>query len=140
MAGQKLTVGDIGDEVSRLHEDLKRSGFEVSPEEVKRKFFGPATRAAVAECQRCNQVEVTGHVDTATAAILAGAAGGAPPVAAAPPITRVPPVSVSPTPAPPPARGEDATGAEGGPYSVEGRIYSEYGMPAAAVTVRVYAR
>ena len=109
MAGSKLTVGDFGDEVARLHENLARSGFEVPAAEVKRRFFGPATRAAVAECQSCNQVEVTGYLDEATAAVLSAARSGASQVAAAPPTARVRPVSVSLEPAAPLVRGEGAT-------------------------------
>src|SRR2546429_427821 len=44
MNTDKLKAGDFGDDVTRLHENLKTQGFSVSPEEERRKFFGPATR------------------------------------------------------------------------------------------------
>ncbi|OQY99736.1 MAG: hypothetical protein B6D35_08675 [Candidatus Brocadia sp. UTAMX2] len=66
----RLDVGDIGDEVARLHENLKKNGFEISPEEVKRKFFGPSTREAVQKCQKKHGLSTTGCVDEQTAAML----------------------------------------------------------------------
>lgn len=66
----RLDVGDIGEEVTRLHENLKKNGFEISHEEVKRKFFGPSTRAAVQACQKKHGLSVTGCVDEQTAAKL----------------------------------------------------------------------
>src|SRR5262245_30918068 len=95
MASQKLTVGDFGDEVALLHDDLTRRGYHVPAGEMKRKFFGPATRAAVAECQRCHQLAVSGYLDEATAAILSTARLSASPVAATAPRTPVPECSVS---------------------------------------------
>jgi peptidoglycan hydrolase-like protein with peptidoglycan-binding domain len=70
MDSGKLTVGDCGDEVTRLHETLQTKGINVSVEEVKRKFFGPATREAVCECQKQHGLEATGEVDKLTAAVL----------------------------------------------------------------------
>lgn len=138
MAGPKLTVGDFGDEVARLHENLARSGFEVPAAEVKRRFFGPATRAAVAECQSCNQVEVTGHLDEATAAAL-----GASTVAAASPTARVPPVSVSPAPAAPLVGGGGATdvgstqqGRAGDTGALTGFVLLENGLPAKNLKIK----
>jgi hypothetical protein len=57
-----------------------------------------STRTAEAECQRCNEQEVTGHLNEATAAVLSAAAVGGSPVTAASPTTPVSPVSVSPGP------------------------------------------
>jgi peptidoglycan hydrolase-like protein with peptidoglycan-binding domain len=65
-----MNVGDFGDDVARLHEKLRARGFDVPPEEVKRKFYGPATRDAVRECQKRHGREVTGEVGEATAAVL----------------------------------------------------------------------
>lgn len=70
MSTSKLTVGDFGDEVARLQEKLKARGFEVSTEEVKRKFYGPATRDAVRERQKSHKIEVTGILDPKTVAAL----------------------------------------------------------------------
>src|SRR5438094_464090 len=124
MASPILNVGDFGDKVASLHEKLSKQGFDVSPEEVKRRFFGPATRAAVSECQSCNRLEVTGHVDEATAAVLSGATGsGSPSLATMAPLP-VGSVPMAPVPAatgvPPAATGATA-GTESGPSRVEGR-------------------
>src|SRR5438093_10230560 len=74
MPAQKLSVGDFGDDVAQLHTKLTQSGVTIAPEEIKRKFFGPSTRAAVSELQSANNVEVTGHADEATHVVLASAA------------------------------------------------------------------
>src|SRR5438270_549400 len=66
----KLKVGDSGDDVARLHETLARHGVEVSPEEQKRRLFGPSTRAAVADVQRSQGIESTGEVNKETAKAL----------------------------------------------------------------------
>jgi hypothetical protein len=78
MPASKLSVGDVGDDVAQLHQKLTRSNFTVSSEEVKRKFFGPSTRAAVADLQRASSVDVTGHVDDTTHAVLIRAAATSP--------------------------------------------------------------
>ena len=70
MASAKLHVGEFGDEVARLHESLSKRGFAVSPEEIKRKFFGPATREAVIEIQKRLGLDATGTIDQKTAAAL----------------------------------------------------------------------
>ena len=132
MAGTKLTVGAVGDEVARLHDDLTRSGFAVPAEEIQRKFFGPATRAAVADCQRCNHMEVTGQVDEATAAVLSAAPMTASQVAAAAPTARVPAGALSVECAAPQAPGADAADTEAGRDLVEGHAYSGYVVPACA--------
>lgn len=62
----RLDVGDMGDNVTRLHEFLRKQGFHVSPEEEKRKFFGPSTREAVQKCQRKYGLPVTGCIDEQT--------------------------------------------------------------------------
>ncbi len=137
MKAAKLTVGDYGDDVARLHEDLMRGGFNVPAEEAKRKFFGPATREAVSDYQRRHGLEVTGEVGATTAAALS----------AATPTSRrasIPGVSTealgsSFTPRSPvaqPALGvpSASTGAETDPHHVEGRgddsIYTVVGMVA----------
>src|SRR2546421_4002189 len=66
----RLRVGDSGEIVAQLHEVLAFHGVEVSPEERKRRFFGPSTRDAVREFQKQHGLEVTGEVDEATAAVL----------------------------------------------------------------------
>jgi peptidoglycan hydrolase-like protein with peptidoglycan-binding domain len=137
MSTDKLNLGDFGDDVVRLHEKLKASGFEVSPEEVKRKFFGPATRDAVRVCQSCHGLEVTGGVDGATAAALSvrTPTGVASSVASAdaPIAPTVAKVAASAASAAPPV-GNHVAG------RVSGTIALDYGPAAAAIKVRVYHR
>src|SRR5437016_544707 len=89
MNTDKLKVGDFGDDVTRLHENLKTQGFSVSPEEERRKFFGPATRETIWEFQKQHQLEVTGAVDQKTALALQGiiANAGPPPPAVVAPVS-----------------------------------------------------
>lgn len=71
MESGKLSIGDFGDEVARLHETLSHQGFTVSSEEVKRKFFGPSTRETVREFQKTHGIEPSCEVCQQTADILA---------------------------------------------------------------------
>ncbi|MGH9958284.1 MAG: peptidoglycan-binding domain-containing protein, partial [Pyrinomonadaceae bacterium] len=73
-----LRIGDSGDEVARLHKRLELHDVGVSPEERKRKFFGPTTREAVCECQKRHGLEVTGEVNESTAAALSTPVAGSP--------------------------------------------------------------
>ena len=143
MPSQKLSVGDVGDDVAQLHQNLARSGFSVSPEEVKRKFFGPSTRAAVSELQSANLVEATGHIDDATHAVLripsqppsTGASTTAPDVVSRIATERIPPVAL-PTPS---ANGGASTPTPPSlQQDVEGQIVLEHGIPLANVTLRLY--
>lgn len=70
MYSEKLTVGNFGDEVVRLHENLKKHGLFVSEDEIKRKFFGPTTRDAICKLQNHHGLEVSGEVNKETAAKL----------------------------------------------------------------------
>jgi peptidoglycan hydrolase-like protein with peptidoglycan-binding domain len=70
MLSEKLDTGSVGEEVARLQEALEARGFAVSPEEAKRKFFGPSTRDSVRECQTCHGLEATGELNEATALLL----------------------------------------------------------------------
>ena len=74
MTQTKLSVGQFGVEVASVHSALAQSGLQLPASEVSRQFFGPATRQAVQQLQRNNQLPVTGEVDTATMAVLAPAA------------------------------------------------------------------
>jgi peptidoglycan hydrolase-like protein with peptidoglycan-binding domain len=75
----KLSIGDFGDDVARLHKTLTSQGFEASPEEVKRKFFGPSTREAVGKFQKAQGIDPSCEVCEKTAAMLSSlpAAGSA---------------------------------------------------------------
>jgi peptidoglycan hydrolase-like protein with peptidoglycan-binding domain len=62
----KLNLGDFGEKVAQLHENLKQRGLQISPEEEKRSFFGPSTSAAVRTLQNEHKLPVTGVVDHVT--------------------------------------------------------------------------
>ncbi len=70
MKSLKLNVGDFGDDVAQLHEILKQQGIEVAAEEVKRQFFGPATREAVQNFQRQQGLNDSGELNRETAVLL----------------------------------------------------------------------
>jgi hypothetical protein len=67
MNGPRLRVGDFGEEVARLQESLQERGLTFSPEEQKRKFFGPTTREAVGKFQAATGIDPTYDVCEATA-------------------------------------------------------------------------
>ena len=69
---ENLSVGAIGAEVARLHEQLQQHNFEVPASEVGRKFFGPGTREAVLACQREHGFACTGAADESTTTLLSG--------------------------------------------------------------------
>src|SRR5262245_22229672 len=71
MAAASLHLGAFGDDVARLHQALSQRGCAVSSDEVKRRFFGPATRAALIEFQKKQRLDATGTFDAKTAAALA---------------------------------------------------------------------
>src|SRR6266568_5470106 len=72
----RLSVGDSGSKIARVHERLKTAGFTVPGDETRRMFFGPATRDAVLRYQAVHGLAATGIIDEPTvesldAAILA---------------------------------------------------------------------
>ena len=70
MNSQKLNIGDFGDEVANLHNNLKKHGLNVSAAEIKRKFFGPSTREVVGEFQKIHGIDSSCEVCDKTAALL----------------------------------------------------------------------
>jgi phospholipase C len=72
MAAASLHLGAFGDDVARLHQALTQRGLAVSSDEVKRRFFGPSTRAALIDFQRKQRHDTTGTLDDKTAAALSG--------------------------------------------------------------------
>ncbi|MBW4660244.1 MAG: peptidoglycan-binding protein [Drouetiella hepatica Uher 2000/2452] len=66
-----MKTGDLGNDVTRLHEQLAVHGVEVSAEESKRNFFGPSTREAVREFQKARGIDPSCEVCKQTAALLA---------------------------------------------------------------------
>jgi hypothetical protein len=71
MEFKRLRVGDSGDEVAALHERLNLHGANVSPEEQKRKFFGPSTRRALSEFQKKNSIDPSCELCDKTESLLA---------------------------------------------------------------------
>ncbi len=70
MKKPQLTVGAFGDEVTELHERLRKDGFDLAPSELDRKFFGPSTREAIRQYQQKHRLAVTGVVDDQTRAAI----------------------------------------------------------------------
>src|SRR4051812_45219069 len=75
MASVRLRIGEFGDPVKQVQKKLLEEGFAISPDEQKRKFFGPTTREAVGRFQAARGIERTCDVCGATAAQLALNAG-----------------------------------------------------------------
>ena len=76
----RLGTGDFGPDVARVHDALAQRGLEVSPDERKRNFFGPTTRAAVGKFQAEHGIAPTCEVCDSTAARLAMAPAPADPL------------------------------------------------------------
>ena len=66
----RLSVGDSGSHVARLHEKLRASGLTVPGDEIRRMFFGPVTRDAVLQYQAEHGLTSTGIIDVPTAESL----------------------------------------------------------------------
>lgn len=156
MGTDRLNVGDFGDDVARLQADLKKCGYKVSAEEIKRKFFGPTTREAVGEFQKAHSIEPSFEVCEATASLLA-----------IQPITKAlaDPGNISPTDKTktlkvspetvtltgkalrppissvgmPSIPDEPGTGSAAGQYHLEGQIFLDSGLPAQGITLRLYS-
>ncbi|MDE1674626.1 neuraminidase-like domain-containing protein [Nocardia gipuzkoensis] len=163
---EKLSVGAIGAEVARLHEELRRHKLEIPDSELRREFFGPGTREAVLACQREHGIECSGEVDEPTTALLSGNPLPGPGRIASPIATAARAVTRTSKPGPQPSsvRAEDAPrriptpgvgtvvaaerspggasrkAAASGERSVSGRILLEHGVPAANVRLRLYQR
>jgi peptidoglycan hydrolase-like protein with peptidoglycan-binding domain len=135
----RLYVGDFGDAVARLHESLRKQGFQISSEEQKRKFFGPSTREVVRAYQRKHKLPVTGVVDAATQAVLEKATSAT--------VTELPANQPSPKAAVASRSDggnnltrESTVGEGNGSHHVEGHINLEHGLPASKATIRLYTR
>src|SRR4051794_18688874 len=70
MASERLTNGEMGEAVSRLHQALEREGYPISTNETRRNFPGPETRAGLLRCQAERGLACTGYFDEKTAAAL----------------------------------------------------------------------
>src|SRR5215471_13546054 len=73
MPDSVLSVGAYGDDVARLHELLRKHGYDLPASEVNRSFFGSATRQAVQGLQQRNGLPASGAIDEDTTAVLAAA-------------------------------------------------------------------
>jgi Putative peptidoglycan binding domain len=62
----RLSVGDSGSKVARVHEKLKTAGITVPGDEIRRMLFGPATRDAVLKYQAKHGLAPTGILDGPT--------------------------------------------------------------------------
>src|SRR6266511_1514928 len=132
MPDEDLTVGAFGDRTRELHAGLTSQGFEVSPAEQQRGFFGPATLEAVRALQQAKGLTATGVVDAPTLAALS-----APAPAAA---TTVPSSTGGGEQPPSRAGGGGGGSGEGDSARVAGTIVLEHGSPASTVKVRLYQR
>lgn len=156
MSAEKLNVGDFGDDVTHLHENLKKHGFDVSAEEVKRKFFGPTTREAVGEFQKVHGIDPSCEVCKATASLLqtqpvavaAASSSTVSPTAAAKTLNAGAAIVGTGAVANPPFSTVVVPGVIGGSstrpaanqHRVEGQIFLDHGLPAGGITLRVYNR
>ena len=73
--GDKLFLGAKGSNVASLHQKLSARGFRISPEEMRDKRFGPATRDAVKAFQVLHGQDATGDIDEVTEAAMAAETG-----------------------------------------------------------------
>jgi len=65
-----LRIRMSGDKIAVLHKALLLAGIQVEATDIRKKYFGTATRKAVAKFQKRARLTVTGEVDEATAAQL----------------------------------------------------------------------
>ena len=65
-----LTVGARGSNVAQLHNAMLQLGIELPDSEIRRTFFGPATRQAVQQIQQAHGLPVSGEFDEGTAAAM----------------------------------------------------------------------
>jgi hypothetical protein len=141
MPDEDLSVGAFGDRTRELHAGLTSQGFEVSPAEQQRGFFGPATLAAVRALQQANGLTVTGVADAPTLAALSAPAPAA--TATAPAATATVISSAGGGEQPPFGTlggGGGGSSGDGDSARVAGTIVLEHGSPASTVKVRLYQR
>ncbi len=74
--GSPLTSGNEGEQVSFLHETLKRLAYTIDANEVKATTFGPTTAQALRQFQHAGGLAQSGVVDVATFAALLDADDG----------------------------------------------------------------
>jgi peptidoglycan hydrolase-like protein with peptidoglycan-binding domain len=70
LVGRNLSIDMHGDDIMQLHSELRRVGYSLPEDELRRAYFGLGTREAVLAFQRAHSVPETGIVDARTAAAL----------------------------------------------------------------------
>src|SRR5262249_1208392 len=137
MTQATLAVGAHGSDVAQLHNALLQLGFQLPDSEIRRTFFGPATRQAVQQLQQAHGLTVSGQFDASTSAAMTAQQPArdpqVPPSATTPTAVVTPPASI---PQGSPAAGTEQGGAV--PGRSQGNLTFDYGLPAAGVTVRLY--
>lgn len=158
--GRELRVGVAGAEVAQLHDELTELGYVIAQAEHARKTFGDSTAEAVRAFQRQHRVPDTGVVDAETAAAVLRAleasgrmAPGTQTVYLGPSTPSTPEErTVLPTPGMPPGGPAEPRPAESPPgradsvavptpaddRTVDGVLYTEAGLPAAGLALRLY--
>ncbi|MBK9316766.1 MAG: peptidoglycan-binding protein [Acidobacteria bacterium] len=139
----RLKVGDSGDEVARLQDRLELHGMEVSPEERKRRFFGPSTREAISGFQKAHGIDQSCEVCEKTAVLLLSPPETAvfrPGTKPMPASTVVVGADVSRFPRPLPDAPSRPLPPDGDLSRVEGRIFFDHGLPANGVSLRLYSK
>jgi peptidoglycan hydrolase-like protein with peptidoglycan-binding domain len=131
-------VGAHGSDVAQLHNALLQLGFQLPDSEIRRKFFGPATRQAVQQLQQAHGLTVSGQLDAHTSAAMTAELTVPDPQtlpSATTSIAGVVPVASPPAGGPTP--GTEQAGAV--PSRIQGQLTFDYGLPAAGITVRLYS-
>lgn len=78
MKRTSLSIGMTGGDVTALQSALRVAGYDIPEAEIKRVFFGPATRKAVLQFQKQHDFPSTGVVDERTSAAIATASAPKP--------------------------------------------------------------
>jgi hypothetical protein len=130
--GPGLGIGDSGDAVSALHDELASVGREVDPAERRHAYFGSSTAETVAKLQSDSGLPETGRVDPETASALAALTKVSHAVTTTG-TSSVPGAGTTPSTAP-------GAGAVAPPrtYVVSGHVTWPDGRPAVGVAVRAY--
>lgn len=70
LQGRNLSIEMRGEDVKLLQSELRQLGHTLPSEEVEKSYFGKATRKAVQEFQKFENLPPTGEVDEATAKLI----------------------------------------------------------------------
>ena len=128
LSGQNLHAGMSGDEVAELHSELTRLGFTIPEGEQRDQTFGVGTAQAVTAFRTAHGLAGPAVVDRRTAAALTHA------------VAALSPNGPTPVPVPVPGPDPGTEPAPDGSAGITGRVYLEYGVPAADLRLRAYRR